>query len=187
MVSDALEKLGNFSETEKLLFCKEVKVRSVRKNEVLLSKGEVARSVFYNLDSLTYQHHDCQALNIIDLHLEKQWVLSYHSFVSQLPSESFLSVYRAGTLLELSIQSIHYLMGRSSNFIALNRIMESPATRIHLFDHALDPMEKYRFVLEHSPDLVQAFPLKTIASYLKITPETLSRVREKFVRSKIVS
>lgn len=65
--------------------------------------------------------------------------------------------------------------------------MESATERIHLFDNALNPIEKYNYILANKPELVQAFPLRMIASYLKITPETLSRVREKIVRPKSIS
>ena len=40
-----------------------------------------------------------------------------------------------------------------------------------------DPAERYRLVLERSPQLFQHVPLRYIASYLRMTPETLSRIR----------
>ncbi len=39
------------------------------------------------------------------------------------------------------------------------------------------PGERYRRVLERSPQLFQEIPLKYIANYLRMTPETLSRLR----------
>jgi len=40
-----------------------------------------------------------------------------------------------------------------------------------------DPAERYRRVLARSPRLFQEIPAKYIANYLRMTPETLSRVR----------
>ncbi|RZM21360.1 MAG: Crp/Fnr family transcriptional regulator [Pedobacter sp.] len=187
MISDILKTFGNFTESEQILFSNEVKVRTVKKNEVLLQKGEVAKSVFFNLKGLICQQHDKEGLRIIDLHLENEWILGYKSFVSQKPSESYISAYTDGCVFELSMESMHYLIGCSLNFITLNRIMESATKRIHLFDNALNPIEKYNYILANKPELVQSFPLRMIASYLKITPETLSRVREKIVRPKSIS
>jgi len=48
----------------------------------------------------------------------------------------------------------------------------------------MTPLQKYQYILDHRPDLIQQFPLKIIASYLKITPETLSRVRDKLSKGK---
>ena len=42
-----------------------------------------------------------------------------------------------------------------------------------------DPAERYRTVLARSPQLFEHVPLRYIASYLRMTPETLSRVRRK--------
>lgn len=44
--------------------------------------------------------------------------------------------------------------------------------------------ERYRTLLEESPELLQYVPLKHIASYLWITPQSLSRIRAKLGRKK---
>jgi hypothetical protein len=106
-----------------------------------------------------------------------EWVLNHRSFVTQQPADSSISSFTGGIILELSIQSIHYLIGHSLSFLQLNKIMDNAVSRIVLFDNALAPKEKYLYVLNNRPQLIQEFPLKMIASYLKITPETLSRVR----------
>ena len=40
------------------------------------------------------------------------------------------------------------------------------------------PEERYNRVLKRSPKLFQQIPAKYIASYLRMTPETLSRIRK---------
>lgn len=40
------------------------------------------------------------------------------------------------------------------------------------------PMERYNRVLKRSPQLFQEIPNKYIASYLRMTPETLSRIKK---------
>lgn len=40
------------------------------------------------------------------------------------------------------------------------------------------PMERYSRVLKRSPQLFQEIPNKYIASYLRMTPETLSRIKK---------
>lgn len=179
-----LNTVGSFTDTELVLFQKEVKLRHVKKNEILLQKGEVAKSIFFSFEGLFYQHKSNaeNVLTVIDLHLDNEWILNHASFVKQQPSDSFISAFTDGCVLELSIESIHYLIGRSLAFLQLNKALENAVSRLHFFDNALTPLEKYQYVLNHKPLLIQSFPLKLIASYLKVTPETLSRVREKIVK-----
>jgi hypothetical protein len=77
------------------------------------------------------------------------------------------------------MHKMHEMIGLSPAFFQLARVLEPVHSRTHLFDNQLTPLEKYQYILQHRPGLLQAFPLKIIASYLKITPETLSRVRDK--------
>jgi CRP-like cAMP-binding protein len=42
----------------------------------------------------------------------------------------------------------------------------------------VSPKERYRRVFERSPQLFQEVPARYIASYLRMTPETLSRIRK---------
>ena len=40
------------------------------------------------------------------------------------------------------------------------------------------PNERYERLLERSPHVFQKIPLKYLASYLRMSPETLSRIRK---------
>ncbi|MBU2906929.1 Crp/Fnr family transcriptional regulator [Arenibacter algicola] len=42
----------------------------------------------------------------------------------------------------------------------------------------VSPLERYKRVLKRSPQLFQEIPNKYIASYLRMTPETLSRIKK---------
>ena len=42
----------------------------------------------------------------------------------------------------------------------------------------VSPLERYKRVLKRSPQLFQEIPHKYIASYLRMTPETLSRIKK---------
>jgi CRP-like cAMP-binding protein len=189
MYSVALNTIGAFSDQEKRLFEQAAKIRFVEKNEVLLEKGQVASAVFFNLQGLIFQYQQREegVSTIIDLHLENEWVLNYESFLSQQPANHAIICYTGGIVLELNIASIHALIGRSISFLQLNKILENAVSRLSLYDNAYTPIEKYQYLLDKKPQLIQAFPLKMIASFLKITPETLSRVREKKVRARGIS
>ena len=45
--------------------------------------------------------------------------------------------------------------------------------------YASTPQERYEALLRRCPDLLHLVPLKELASYLRVRPETLSRIRRR--------
>jgi len=174
-----LKSTGTYTAEDIVLFEKEVELRVVRRREVLLAQGEIAKSVFYLLKGAVYQYN---ANNVIDLHLESEWFFNHQSFISQTPSDIEIATFTESTVLEVSVESIHYLITKSPAFFQLNKIMEQAKHRLYFYDNKLSPLQQYQFIMENKPELLQKFPLQMIASYLKMAPETLSRAREKLFR-----
>jgi CRP-like cAMP-binding protein len=189
MLAKILESTGKFNENDYALFEKEVKIKAVKKGEILLKQGQICQSVFYNIEGSFYQYNFKEEveLNVIDLYVEHEWFLNQQSFMTQKPSETFIVAYTDSTVLELSIHSLHHLIGLSPTFFQLGKVLEQSKSRIHFFDNSMTPLEKYQYILNEKTAFIQAFPLKIIASYLKIAPESLSRVREKLSKEKGVS
>lgn len=48
-----------------------------------------------------------------------------------------------------------------------------------LLDSYCTPEIRYRNLIERCPNLTEVVPLKSIASFLGVTPETISRIRHK--------
>lgn len=184
LAADILEKIGHFTEADLERFIERVKQRKVSKDEVLLQEGQVCQTLFYNLQGALYQYNYTEELEIriLDLHLEHEWVINDRSFLNQKPSEYCLKAFSDCEIIELSLQDLHRLIAESPAFLQMGRILEQATARVHFFDNPLSPTEKYLHILEHRPGLLQQFPLKIIAAYLKITPETLSRVRDKLAK-----
>ena len=61
----------------------------------------------------------------------------------------------------------------------MGKLLDQAVSRIEFYDNNNSPDEKYVHLLENKPIVIRKFPQKVIASYLKITPETLSRVRKR--------
>lgn len=188
-IAEILESIGRFSENDLLLFKEKIKIRNIKKGEILLREGEVCQSAFYALSGSFYQYciKDEIEENVIDLHIENEWFLNEQSFISQNPSQNIIKSYTEGSVIELSMHVIHKLIGISPAFFQLGGILEQTKSRVHFFDNNLNPTQKYDYILAQKPILLQKFPLKIIASYLKITPETLSRVRESLAKRKSIS
>ncbi|WP_316801483.1 Crp/Fnr family transcriptional regulator [Pedobacter frigidisoli] len=186
MITDALNKTGSYSEYDFDLFEKEYRIRDIGPGDMILNIGEVAKSAYYVLSGAVYQYRLDDEIEeiILDLAPAGKWVLDQKSFVAQKPSENCIKAYETSQLLEISLDSIHKLIGLSASFFQLGRLLDATGHRALFFDRSLSPLEKYQTLLDDSPQILQKFPLKMIASYLRITPETISRVRKKIVANK---
>ena len=178
MITQILENIGIFSAEELNLIQKHCNPRHLKKNEILLEAGQICSSIYFLVSGSFYQYRIIDIdQNIIELHIENEWFLNYSSFISQKPSIDTIKAYEDSEILEMTVYSLHNLIKISPIFFQLGKLLQPTTLRTQFFDDAMTPTKKYNYVLEFRPQLLQKFPLKYIASYLKIAPETLSRVR----------
>lgn len=185
MIANVLRSLGTFHEQDVERFTKAIVRRIAAKDEILLREGEVCQTAYFLVSGACWQFTAKNELdhNVIDLHLPNEWVLNHQSFTAQQPSEYSICAFSEATLWELNVRTIHALIDESPAFLQLGKILGLGAQRVRFYDNNSTPLEKYQTILRERPSLLQHFPLKVIASYLKITPETLSRVREQIAKA----
>lgn len=177
-IQEILNSLGQFSDGEVALFEKSTIRRKLNKNEVLLREGEVCQSFYFILSGsfAQFQTNEIEEI-IIDLHLQHEWMFNQQSLTEQTPSNTTIKAFSKSEIIELSLISFHYLCSRSQTFLQFGKLLNQTKDRTFIFDNSLKPNEKYDYLKKHKPQLAKVFPVKMIASYLKIAPETLSRVR----------
>lgn len=106
---------------------------------------------------------------------------SINSFISEKPSELAIQALKRTEVLVLPREPYLEFIYHSEETMkfhieVMHGLVQSLMERE--FDLlTLSPKNRYESVLERSPQLFQHIPLKYIASYLRMTPETLSRLR----------
>ncbi|WP_412467222.1 Crp/Fnr family transcriptional regulator [Pedobacter sp. KLB.chiD] len=175
---EILSGVGSFSSYDLLLFEAKATRKIFKKNDTLLKKGEVCQSIYFILSGSFFQFKsDGLDETIIDLHLRNEWMYNHPSLIDQQSSETTIKAFEDAEVVELSLQQLHELIARSPSFLSFGKIFDQTNHRTYFFDNALSPVQKYNYIKNVKPLIVQVFPVKMIASYLKIAPETLSRVR----------
>lgn len=172
---------GNYSSEELEQLEKVLQYKQYDKGKIILEQGIVCSEVNFILKGSTYQYtvDENSEQHFIDLHVEGDWFFNPKSFSARKPSESYIVAFEDTQLLQLSITAIHELIAISPSFLQMGKILETANHRVIFFDKNYTPDQKYKYLLREKPELVLRFPQKIIASYLKITPETLSRVRSR--------
>jgi CRP-like cAMP-binding protein len=177
-ITRSIQSIGRFSDKDIPVFLSKLKTVTVQKDDLLLKQGKVSQSLYFvNKGSFRqYSVADSGDEITLNLFIENDWMLEYKSFTSQKPSASIIQATEDSEVFELSVYAFHELIGISEVFFQVGRILGTGVQDD--YNQRTSPKEKYACLLATRPGVIQKFPLKYIASYLNMTPETLSRVRK---------
>ncbi|MNX90852.1 hypothetical protein D3C86_1229170 [compost metagenome] len=108
------------------------------------------------------------------------------SFLSQQPGIQTLETFEPCTLLVLSRENLEKLYADfPKSHIIMRKVMEQRfihAQQVVSSHILLNPSERYLQFAEKFPDLMQRVPQHILASFLGITPVSLSRIRKRIVK-----
>ena len=178
---NVLASIGQFSPFDFELFEKHTTTKCFNKNDIILKEGEVCQSLYF-IQSGSFFQFQCKDIYevIIDLHLQDEWMFNHQSLTEQQPSKTTIKAFSKSEVIELSLVNFHLLASKSTSFLQFHKILNPTVDRVYIYDNSLSPAERYEYIKQVKPQLVKVFPIKMIASFLKIAPETLSRVRAKY-------
>ena len=172
----SIKAYGTFSEDAIDHFVSYLREVSIKKGASILEHGETCQDIGFLQQGSFLQYYKDQHLNekVVNLFVANDWVLNHSSFTSQKPSLHRIEAFEDSEILSINIHDLHTLISKYPSFFTLGKILEVAGPNMH-FDAT--PDAKYQELLRQKPEIVKTFPLKYIASYLGMTPETLSRVR----------
>lgn len=152
--------------------------------DYFIKEGQTARSIaFVEKGCLRLYYDSSVKESCNDFFFENSVVASLSSFLSQTPSIVNIVALEKCLLLHISHQAVLELISYSpkfnqlANFILAEQLSRSETREASLLK--LQPYERFIQLLEIHPKLFKRIPLRYIASYLNISPETLSRYRNK--------
>jgi CRP-like cAMP-binding protein len=159
--------------------------KKIRKRQYVLNAGDVCQYITFVEKGLlrSFTVDDDGNEHVVQFAIEGWWISDMASFVSGENALYNIEALEDSELLHLRKQSMEELLDKvpameryfrilmQNNIVALQR-------RVIAY-MSLSAEEKYLKLLEIAPDIMTRASQQHIASYLSITPETLSRVRKK--------
>lgn len=157
--------------------------RKIKRRGFILQQGEVCVNFsfivsgclkMYAVDPNGREHN-------LQFAAEHDWMTDLSSFYSEKPSQLYIEAVEPSIIMQIRHSDLLFLYFHYHKFDRNFRIMIE-RKYIKLQDRILKNIsstaeERYQYFLEQYPDLSNRLPNTQIASYLGITPEFLSKVR----------
>jgi CRP-like cAMP-binding protein len=158
--------------------------KQLTRHEHFLQQGEVCRHLGFIAQGYVRLYYLVDDQEITkDFNFENEFCGSYASFIAQRPALFNVIAMEPVRLYTISRDSLLMLYERFPCWQKLGRLsMERMFIRKELREASFllnSPEERYEKLVKESPRWVQRVPLKYLASYLGMSPETLSRIRKK--------
>jgi CRP-like cAMP-binding protein len=162
--------------------------RSAKKGTILLKEGQKSKESYFVLKGCLRAYYVVDAEEKTTAFYTEAEVLTPHCAIAGTPSEYYVSCVE-DTLLIVSNSDMEAEMnGKFPKFETLCRILaeERLAKQQLDFDQfkTSSPERRYLTLIEQRPDLVQRVSQHHLASYLGVTPQSLSRLRARISRKK---
>ena len=152
------------------------------KNEMILREGETCTNIYWVVKGLVRQYYYKNGKELTEyMATENNIVMCIESLFREQPTHLQIKALEPTVLIALPKADLEAVAMKSVNIqILYRKILEESLilSQIHAdmlrFESAQD---RYQKLIKRQPQLVLRAPLVYIASYLQMTPETLSRVR----------
>ena len=152
------------------------------KNEKILGEGDTCEYIYWVVKGLVRQYYFKNGKDLTEyMATENTIVMSIESLFMEKPSSQIIQTLEPTIVYAMSKKELEAVAMRSVNIQILYRkileeslIISQQRADMLRFESAQD---RYQKLVKSCPQLVLRAPLVYIASYLQMTPETLSRVR----------
>lgn len=185
LIEKDIKKLVNTDEESLSNVLSYFKFLKVKRNYHLLKEGDICRTCYFinkgSVQAYYLDKNNDEATR--DFYFEGQWMTNIESFSKQNPSKEFYRTLEPTEFLAIDRDSFFQLIGKVPEFMeAYRQILEvsysHSINRINSFN-AMDALERLQWVREYQPQILTRLSSKIIASYIGVSPETLSRLKAK--------
>ena len=189
-ITSYIDKFVKLTEEEKELFSSCFKEVKIKKRQFIVQPNFIAKHRQYVLKGAfrAYVVADEGQEHTITFAIDDWWITDYNSYIFQQPATMFVVALEDSIILQLDYEKEQELKLQNHKFetffrIVAERGLASQQRRIiSILTQTAE--ERYENFLNKYPQIVQRVPQYALASYLGMTTEFLSRIRNKRVSKK---
>ncbi len=183
-----LSKIPELSQSDVELLAENIPVDFFEKGTDLVKEGDVCNKCFFVLKGCLRQY---LIINGVDkttqFYTENQAAVFFTSFTNKIKSESYLSCSEDCILIVGEPGSEAEMYEKLPKLGQITRMMmeqDFGKTQDALsYFIASSPEERYLNLIKTKPDLIKRVPQHQLASYIGISPESLSRIRRRLMKA----
>jgi CRP-like cAMP-binding protein len=165
------------------VFMKSSLLQKFPKGKMLLREGEIVKKAYFVLKGCIRSYMLKEGEDkTVDFYIEEDPVILV-GYGRDLPSELFLECLEDTVAVVNTFDMEEKMLLEYPELklvcLEMSEIMAEKLQDSLVRYKTSTPEERYRYLIERRPDLIQRIPQYQIASYLGVQPESLSRIRKR--------
>ncbi|MDB5272722.1 MAG: Crp/Fnr family transcriptional regulator [Chitinophagaceae bacterium] len=166
------------------------KAIKIKKRQFIVQPNYVAEHRYFVIKGAlrAYVIGDEGQDHTIQLAIEDWWISDYNSYMFQQPATMFVMALEDCDLLQISFEDEQRLKMMNHKFETFFRIMAERASAFMqkrvILNLTKTAEERYNHFMDNYPLMVRRVPQYALASYLGMTTEFLSKIRNQKVKRK---
>ena len=181
-----ISKFAPLSDAEIRGILENIKIRTFKKGETLLREGQVASLCYFILKGCVRQYYLVDGEEkTTHFYTEGQPIAPYEGTYKGKPSKFYLSCVEDSIMTVGTPDDEAKLFEKFPHFEAISRLAveeELGKSQERFSSFVINsPEERYLDLLKTRPELLDRVPQYQLASFLGVTPESLSRIRKRIM------
>jgi CRP-like cAMP-binding protein len=184
-IIEYIKKSVSLTDEEAQIFAAAFREVKIKKRQYIVQPNFIAKHRHYVVEGAfrAYVVADDGQDHTINFAVDDWWITDYNSYIFQQPATMFVVALEDSTILQLSFEREQELKQLNHKFetffrIVAERGLASQQRRI-TSNLTQTATERYESFVSKYPQIVQRVPQYALASYLGMTTEFLSRIRNK--------
>lgn len=173
---------------EEALFLSKTETKNYKVKTILLSSGEIANCTYFVNSGIlrSFNINDNIIEHVLHFACQGWWIGDMYSYISEKPGNLFIEVLEDAEVISISKENHQILYREIPKLERFFRILAENSLVAHqerLMDNlSLTAEERFEKMCKKYPSLIQKVAQKHLASYIGVTPEFFSKMKNKILR-----